>query len=190
MADHNFHIAIGNLITPATIKPENFPESELLTIHKDHACDPTTDGQIIALYRTISGEIELCNVDMLIEVGGKAKVIIEIEESDVTPVHVFGKFFASAFCDRYKTKGSDFKRFSPKMFFIQILEWSVNKQRSLKPRQWDHISVSIGGIKTARYQERDWNYRIIYGPMEEFSVNRAKGKELVSTIMYFLEKKL
>ncbi len=30
--------------------------------------------------------VELCNIDMLIEVGGKAKVIIEIEESDVKPI--------------------------------------------------------------------------------------------------------
>jgi hypothetical protein len=186
MANHVFHKAIGRLINL-----EDFPKSESLTILKDRAC--AEDGHLIYLYSTATNTvppIELCNVDILIEVGGKARVIVEIEESDFVPVHIFGKFFASVFSDRYKTKGSKPKPFTYPALFIQILKSSDPKKKSGKPAQWDHIAASIRSILTSPLHAMEWEYRLFQGSMTDFVVDGREGKRLVSTIKEFLEQNL
>lgn len=188
MAGHVFHETIGNLIVPSSVKPKDFPKSDSLEIWKDSACKD--DGHLIYLYSTATtgAAIELCNVDMLIEVGGKARVIIEIEESDFVPVHIFGKFFASAFSDRYKAKGSTLKPFAFPLLFVHILKPLVHKPNSRKPIQWDHIAASIRSILTSSFHEMKWKYQLFQGSMAEFGVDAPKGKRLVSTIKEFLEQ--
>jgi hypothetical protein len=139
MADHEFHKAIGSLI--------DFPKSKSPRILKDKAC--ADDGHLILLYNTAAdtkAKIGLCNVDMLIEVEGKAKVIIEIEESDVKPVHIFGKFFASLFSNCYKNmddRRNKSRRLPDSLLFIQIVEWPEQKEGSEKPEQWKSIEKQI-----------------------------------------------
>ena len=191
MTDHPFHRVIGKLVNDRIIEQNDSLKIEPLKLWQDKACDPT-DGQTIALYSRIADDdskpVELCNVDMLIEIGGKAKVIIEIEKANVTPVHIFGKFFVSAFCDDYKTKGIGPKSFATPALFVQILESREGKRKSLKPRQMERIADSIGDIFTSRFHARKWEYRLFHGSTEDFEKGN-KGNELVSAVRKFLEQK-
>lgn len=188
MADHKFHLAIGELIKPSEIEPKGLPKSTPLKILTDKAC--ASGGHTIPLYSSsasVGTPVELCNVDMLIEVGGRAKVIVEIEESNITPVHIFGKFLVTAFSDEYGSKESGRKQFAPPVLFIQILKF-VDKPKSLKPSQWDHIADSIRSILISPLHERKWEYRLFQGSTAEFVGDGSKGKLLTSTIKEHLEQ--
>jgi len=188
MADHEFHLAIGELIKPNDIEPKDFPKSTPLIILKDKACDK--GGHTIPLYSSsasVETPIELCNVDMLIEVGGKAKVIVEIEESNVTPVHIFGKFFVTALSSEYGDNEGNRKPFSPPVLFIQILK-AVDKPKSLKPSQWDRIADSIRSILISPLHEKKWEYQLFQGSKAEFVGDGSKGKLITSTIKEHLEQ--
>ncbi len=188
MADHEFHRAIGDLIKQSNIEPKNFPKATPLIILKDKACDK--GGHTIPLYSSsasVGTPIVLCNVDMLIEVGGKARVIVEIEESNITPIHIFGKFLVTAVSDEYGSKEIGPKQFAPPMLFIQILK-AVDKPKSLKPSQWDRIANSIHSILLSPLHEKKWEYQLFQGSKAEFVGDGSKGKLLTSTIKEHLEQ--
>lgn len=61
----------------------------------DPACNPDSQGVITLFHGPGPDRVRFCLVDILIIIQGRV-VIIEIEASDVKPLHLFGKFFASA----------------------------------------------------------------------------------------------
>jgi len=188
MATHPFHREVG-----AIIRRQDFPKSAGLKILKDEACDE--EGHKIYVYnRTTGTPLRFADVDILIATKKKpkeAKVIIEIEESNVKPVQIFGKFFASAFSNCYLPKGGGKKGYLPiaePALFVQVLKSSKPKKgKSKKPEQWKRVDESIQAVLETLFKG-EWQYSLFWGPQPEALVNIAGGKGLVDSIQAFLEQ--
>jgi hypothetical protein len=139
MANHPLHKAIGELIA------QNIPG--YCQVIRDLACG---GNQYIPFYSypEKSRKATYCNVDMAILKNGQIKVIIEIEESDVKPLHVIGKFFSSALSPyHFDRSKNSISRMKCGVLFVQILDISkINKEKSVKPYQWRNIEKSINKI--------------------------------------------
>jgi hypothetical protein len=86
---HPLHLEIGREIVA------EFGGNPELKIIRDPACG---GGQHIPLFRDSrkKRETQYCNVDLLILKNGKVRVILEIEEADIKPTQICGKFLTSA----------------------------------------------------------------------------------------------
>lgn len=52
-------------------------------------------------YAEESSETEYCDIDLLVVKDDKIRVILEVEESNVTPIQICGKLFASALSSHF-----------------------------------------------------------------------------------------
>jgi hypothetical protein len=137
MADHPLHFEIGEILEG---------------LMKDH---PTMDvilsqdcggNQNIPLFVTTtkSNKTEICDVDAMVKMGDAAKIIIEIEESENKPVHLFGKYLASNLAKLYEDKnGNKVKLPNSSVCFIQIVDTKGLPEKSSKPEQFGHIEAAI-----------------------------------------------
>jgi len=178
--EHPLHKAIGDIFTADLL-----PEYEIL---KDPAC--AYDGQNIPLFcsEEKSSATEYCNVDLLIAKDNKIRVIFEIEETDVKPTQIYGKFLTSALSSHYIRESAGNKVYSmgDSVLFIQILDTSkLKKDKTAKIEQWNNIKDSISKIIPVK-ESRIKDYRLFYGDALEFSVNGEKRKELIGCIRGFL----
>jgi len=121
-----------------------FPPNSLV---KDEACG---GNQRIPLFydKEKSRETEYCNVDLLVLKENKIKAIIEIEESNVKPTQICGKFLTSALARYYihENKENEPVEMYNCVAFIQIVDTSKLKKNSAKPKQWKALERSIQGI--------------------------------------------
>jgi len=185
MEPHSFHRAIGRLINP-----KDFPKYETLEILKDPSCDPK--GQRISLYKQgIGTPVRYCDVDILVATDKKLRVIIEIEESNVKPIQIFGKFFASAFSDFYMGKGIGKNRYHPivvPVLFIQVLDSSKLKEgKSKKPGQWENIEKQIQDFLKKPFGIIT-EYGIFRDGGREFESRSGEAKRMINAIERFLAK--
>ncbi len=173
--EHLLHKAIGDMFTGDLI-----PGYEIL---KDPAC--AYDGQNIPLFcsEKKSDQTEYCNVDLLIVKSNKIKVIIEIEEANIKPTQICGKFLTSALSSFYihENKVRNTFKMDEKVLFIQILDTSKLKEGTNKIEQWRNIEKSINQIIPVR-DSKIRKYSISYGEAKEFGVNGTKRKELIKCI--------
>jgi len=136
---HELHVAIGNLIEDSL--------GERAQLVKDQACG---GNQQIPLFCSVvkSRKTEYCNVDLLVIQGGKISVIVEIEESDIKPTQICGKFLTSALARYYihETEGNVPIGMHDSVAFIQVVDTSNLKSSSAKPAQWTNVELSIGNI--------------------------------------------
>ena len=97
-----------------------FPPNSLV---KDEACG---GNQRIPLFydKEKSRETEYCNVDLLVLKENKIKAIIEIEESNVKPTQICGKFLTSALARYYihENKENEPVEMYNCVAFIQIVD--------------------------------------------------------------------
>ena len=109
-------------------------------------------------------------VDLLILEENKIKVIIEIEESNVKPIHLFGKFLASAMSKYYIYGNKDVSPIgmAESVFFIQILDTFSLKDESAKYKQWRLIEESIQSIIPVRGRSIS-KFRLIFGNKDDFA---------------------
>ena len=89
MPKHPFHKIIGDIFSD-----KNFP-NERTTVLKDAACGGDHTLPLFCSDVRSYATRYAC-VDLMVIKEGKIKVIMEIEESNVKPVHLFGKYLASA----------------------------------------------------------------------------------------------
>ena len=142
---HPLHEKIGSLIGAGF---QNYPD---LKIVKDPACcrDNEPDLQQIPLFRTDkkSRHTRYCCVDMLILQKGKIKGIIEIEEADIKPTQVCGKFLTSALSNFYLHEREDRTvAMADSVFFIQVLDSRKLKEGSVKREQFMNLEEDIQKI--------------------------------------------
>lgn len=144
--NHQLHKKIGKLIRL------HFPNCE-----RSHECD---GGHDIPLYCSNEKRdaTKYCEVDLLIPKGGKIKVIIEFEKSNIEPIQIFGKVLASALSSYYIYDSKNYKM-DDTVKFIQILDASELKEESSKPEQFNNIQKSIQNV-IPRYSKIK-NYEII-----------------------------
>lgn len=135
---HPLHKKIADMI-------ENVLPSHSLI--KDEACGG--NQRIPLFYDTKkSRETEYCNVDLLVLKENKIKAIIEIEESNVKPTQVCGKFLTSALA-RYYIHDNGMNMpigMNDSVAFFQIVDTSKLKGKSAKPEQWKALERSIQSV--------------------------------------------
>jgi hypothetical protein len=115
---------------------------------RDEACGG--DQRIPLFYDTRkSRETEYCNVDLLVLKGNKIKAIIEIEESNVKPTQICGKFLTSALARYYihDNERNEPVEMNDSVAFIQIVDTSkLVKEKTSKFKQWKALEESINRI--------------------------------------------
>lgn len=139
---HPLHEIIGHNLTNA-----NFPSCEVL---KDPACGGRQNLPLFGLLPK-SNETEYCNVDALIVKNKQIRVIIEIEESDVKPTQICGKFLTSALSSYFIHETYNNVPIAiMDALFIQILDATGLKRATSKIEQWRNLENSIKSLLQLR----------------------------------------
>ena len=132
----------------ADIFEEALREQPHYRLIRDEACG---GRQRIPLFNTAqkSRKTEYCNVDLLVLKQNKIKMIVEIEESNVKPTQICGKFLTSALTNYYihTSEKNEPIGMDDSVTFIQIVDTSkLVKERTAKPQQWKVLEESINSI--------------------------------------------
>ena len=170
MPDHPFHLKIGTLVRGLCLP-------SIREIWIDPACDPDSPGVITLFHGTGPDRVRFCLVDILITQPNKV-VIIEIEESDVKPLHLFGKFFASVHSTHHRD--TDISKLP--LLFIQVL---LEPERTRKGEQWDCIEQILKG-NAENWQGRRVEYELARGKSADFEDGGKEGQKLLDLASRFL----
>lgn len=145
--NHQLHEAIGKIIDESVL-----PGCRIL---KDPACGGKHNIPLFSSSNK-TRETEYCDVDIMIIKFNKIRVIIEIEETDVKPTQICGKFLASALCSYYIPRDDKAVGMDDAVLFIQILDTSkLIKGKTHKIKQWENLEKSIKDViptKKEQYQ--------------------------------------
>ncbi|MDD8021231.1 MAG: hypothetical protein PHU81_08670 [Acidobacteriota bacterium] len=135
--DHVLHEKLGKTIR------DSFSGEPGYKVMLDKACG----GQrILPLFISDKkgNETEICDVDILIAKGIKVKAIIEIEESDVTPNKICGKFLTSALAFYYSDGKGPLQDLNSPIAFIQVVDKSKLKvYKTKKLKQWENLEKAM-----------------------------------------------
>lgn len=173
--EHPLHKVIGECINS-----NEFPNCRII---KDSACGGQQNAPLFCS-KDKSNETEYCNVDLLIIKDNKIRVIIEIEETDVKPIQICGKFLASALSSYYihDSENNIPIGMSDSALFIQILNTSQLKENTSKIKQWENLEESIKNILPI---DKISKYKLLYGNVSGFK-NR-EGNKCAELITYIKE---
>jgi hypothetical protein len=177
MSKSKLHKLVGNIINNYC---NNNLNSNLLAF-QDFACMPSSKQKIPLFILDIKKrETNLCNVDIIIVKNNKIKIVIEVDESDIKPTQICGKFLTTALSNRYEhNNGKKVKYlFSNKYLFIQIIKLDP-KKNSKKEIQIRNLE---SGIKAIKLSKKTVMYKIIYGAIRDFQIAGTKRKELLRTL--------
>lgn len=169
---HSLHRTIGDIVS------NTFSGYEVV---KDPACG---GDQLVSLFCSDlkSRGTRYADVDMIILKDGKVKVIIEIEESDIKPVQVCGKFLVSALSKYFIHERYGVAEIGDSVLFLQILDSSKLKiDRTSKLEQFRNIEKSIQSIIPVKDSRID-NYKLLFGDIDEFERDKGIRNELISCI--------
>ena len=171
---HPLHLAVGDLFE-ASIPSD-------CQLIRDDACG---GNQHIPLFvsENKSRGTEYCDVDLLVLKKGKIKIIIEIEETNIGPTQICGKFLTSALARYYihKTMNDKLVGMHDSITFIQILDSSKLKAgKTKKIIQWKNLEHSINNILPVKGSNIT-DYRLFSGDISHF-MNREKCSDLVVCI--------
>lgn len=147
--NHSLHKLVGDCVEKCIKKINKEKHVEFIAI-KDPAVG-TNDGkkQYIPLFseREKSNAAKYCNVDLIIIKDDKVFVIIEIEESDIKPTQICGKFLTSALSNYYIYNSQEPIGMNENVLFIQILDGSkLKKNRSTKYKQAENLIKDITSL--------------------------------------------
>lgn len=137
---HSLHKKVGQLLEELREEMKLPPTAILL----DRACKE--GGKNIPLFiddKVKGNDTEICNVDALIILDGTIRLIIEVEESNIKPTHIYGKYLASATAQCHiHANGSPV--YIKQATFIQILcSKGLHETKSKKKKQARWIEKSI-----------------------------------------------
>jgi len=172
MAKHPFHKIIGDIFDK-----KNFPFKGI-KILRDSACGGDHTLPLFC-YDVRSYATRYACVDLMIIKEGKIKVIMEIEESNVKPLHLFGKYLASAMAEYY-IYGEEKVEMDKSVVFIQILDTSKQKSKSVRNEQWENVKKSIRSIIPVNVSSIK-KYKIFHGNQSDF-VSGNKKDELIEFV--------
>lgn len=159
MVGHSLHEVIGGILTEVAGSS---------VVRLDTACG----GQEHICLFTSAGT-NICDIDAAVLVDGRVKIIVEIEESDVKPTQVCGKFLTSAL-----TKYADHKDKHPlsdDTVFIQVLDSKKLKDKSAKPQQWRDLEKEIQKIIPINGSTIK-HYKLFFGKTEDFTTGEKRNE--------------
>ncbi|MBI5499793.1 MAG: hypothetical protein HY907_06090 [Deltaproteobacteria bacterium] len=194
--EHRLHQVIGDIVQEAAkglsgVRP-------LL----DPACGVPKAGHHnlpLFLSEEPSNATEICNVDAVILVGNRVedyriKVVVEIEEADVGPTKICGKFLTTTLAKYliHEKLGDRPVPFDAAATFVQVLDTSGLKLgRSAKPRQWKNIEDAIkAAIRDTPLVKATGvtGYMLVHGNKDDFGRNGAKRRELMEFLRQAVER--
>jgi len=177
---HKLHKEIGDIIKR---NKDKFHDCEIIY---DIACLDSSSiaKQNIPLFcsRFKSNMTEYCNVDILIIKNNRVKIIIEIDESDLKPTQICGKFLTSALSSYYihPSKSNEVINMDDFVSFIQVVDISnLKKDLSSKTIQWRNLEESIQQTIPMN-NSKVKNYKLICG---ETSNSKLLEKEIINQIL-------
>jgi len=171
---HTLHQAVGN-----TLRSIERQGTEILL---DAACGGK--GRQIRLFgdESVGNSSCLTWVDAAIVVDGEIKVVLEIEESNVRPLYLCGKVFATALCN-YCSRGRHRIPMAPSMLFIQVI--ISPKTTSSKLKQCEYLEKTINQI-FRKLEHRLHTYSFHHAPADSFQ--RSDGEALREEIVAFIDR--
>lgn len=188
MPSHPLHRAIGCILDSVRQSLPAEQQGACILI-KDPACVSQPSPLYVRVPQNIplfcsavrSNSTEYCNVDALMLLEGKIKLIVEIEESALGPTQVFGKFLtsAAAMCYIHDTDGDAPVVKDKRVLFVQILDTSDLKPRSTKRDQWKNIASSIQSLLPLGSVS---HYRLIHGDENDFAPGHPMAEQLAECV--------
>lgn len=156
---HPLHEIIGRNLTET-----KFPSCAIL---KDPACGGEQHLPLFASSKK-SNKTEYCNVDLLMIKNNQIRVIIEIEESDVKPTQICGKFLTSALSSYFIHEIYNNKPIAiVNALFIQILYTTGLKPATSKIQQWKNLERSIQSLLPLS-KSSIIEYKLFWGDSKNF----------------------
>src|ERR1039458_8254185 len=169
--DHPLHKLIGDIVSGL-----DAPNTKVVL---DKACG---GEQKIQLFCTDASSYKscLCHVDAAILFNDQVKVIIEVEESDIRPVHLCGKVFVSALATHYIHRKKPY-RMADTVFFVQVIDTSDKPDNASKLPQCRYLETSIQNLLCVSNTPLQWD--IFYGGASRFQRSEDQ-QELMSHIRH------
>jgi hypothetical protein len=194
MPTHPLHQAIGRVLDGVRSSLPTEEQAACILI-KDPACVSGPAPGCVRVPQNIplfcsekkGNDTEYCNVDALILLAGKIKVIVEIEESALDPTQVLGKFLALA-AARYYIHNADGGKPVLKddnVLFVQIMDTSSLKPESAKRAQWRNIEASIRSLLPLGSVRR---YSLFYGDENDLVSDQAWAKDFTECVTPVLRR--
>lgn len=174
---HPLHYEIGKRLE------KEFGKNVIL----DSACANERRQRIpIFIEEPKSFETKICDVDILILKDEKIKIIIEIEESNIKPTQICGKFLTSVLGKYYIHKKNNYNPipYSESVLFMQILNnYKLKKDKTKKIEQGKRIEQEISRM----INSKGWKY-----PIMEYKLIYTKTSEIreIKSIVKIVEEKL
>lgn len=168
---HPLHEVISDLT--AEVMPPH------CTLVKDPAC---RGDQCVPLFCSDKRSLatEFCNVDLLVLHSNRIRLIVEIEESNVKPTQIAGKFLTAALASHFihDRHGVTAIPKDQRVVFFQFVDTAGLPAGSVKRDQWRNIERSIQSIlPIGGIQE----YRLFFGDSAEFlGVTRPEVAEAIA----------
>lgn len=151
--EHPLHKRVAKYIRKYIEENGKSGEYKVIIDHECVANDCEEHLQRIPLFcsEEKGRETEYCNVDMMIvkkKPKDRISVLIEIEESGISPTDICGKFLTSALSSHYihKTNTENSLPLVPPIWFLQIVDISSLKDNSRKEDQFECLQKSIQEI--------------------------------------------
>jgi len=124
-----------------------------------------------------------CHVDGLVILDGKVRLLFEIDESDIRPTALFGKFLAA--CDsQYFIHWTKLDRPIPitNAVLFQVVSTMKLPDGTWKKDQFKRIESDIKEmLKGSECTPLD-DYRLLCGTPEEFGVQESMGRVLIHAV--------
>ena len=128
-------------------------------------------------------------MDAAIVVGGQIKVVVEIEETNVRPLYLCGKVFATALC-HYSSRNRKRTDLADSMLFIQVIkepEPENGAKPTAKVRQCEYLEKTINEI-FKKLGNRVHLYSFHHGLSESFAPGTTGAAELRQQIVDFIDR--
>jgi hypothetical protein len=167
--DHPLHRLIGMIVSQL-----DAPNAQVVL---DTACGGQQKIQLFCADAK-SHETCVCHVDALVLRNEQVKVIIEVEESDIRPVHLCGKVFVSALATHFMHRNERYGM-ADKVFFVQVIDTSSKSDRSSKLPQCRYLEPLIQNLLHG--SGTNIQYDIFYGGVSQFEVD-ADQQQLIHHI--------
>ena len=158
MVEHPLHMLVGNAIYNEFAKK--------FAVLRDPACG---GDHSLPLFnsREKSGSNEFCDADMLIIKDNKIKAIFEIEEANIKPTQICGKFLTSALSCCYIYERATIEM-DDSTIFIQILDNLSLKPNSAKENQWKNLERGVSKIIPVK-DSKIKHYKLLFGNAKDFN---------------------